>query len=72
MGVEIDELMIVSELADDSEVTGGVTPVTIHEQADEMRDGIPWHCDTKGCSPVVAVCTAVVYAAQKGVTEGDC
>ena len=35
--------------------------------ADEIRDVIPEHWETKGGSPVVSVCNAVVYVAQKGV-----
>ena len=47
----------VSVTKDTSEVVGGELgiPVTIHKQAEEMRDGDPEHCETKGGSPVVAV-----------------
>lgn len=45
--------------------------VTMQEQADEIRDGILEHCETKVGSPVVPVCIAVVYIAQNGVTDGD-
>jgi hypothetical protein len=42
---------------------------TMQEQADETRDASLEHCETKGGSPVEAVCNAVVYAAQNGVTS---
>lgn len=45
--------------------------VTIQEQADDIRDGTLEHCETNVGSPVVSICTAVVYVAQKAVTEGD-
>jgi hypothetical protein len=43
----LDVLVVVSEVvAVDDPVTGGALPVMTHEQAEEMRDGMLWHCDT--------------------------
>jgi hypothetical protein len=41
-------------------VEGVLFPVTMHEQAEDTRDGIPEHCETKVGNPVVAVWRAVV------------
>jgi len=41
-------------------VVGAEPPVTKHEQADDTRDGLPWHLDTQGGSLVVAVFRVVV------------
>jgi hypothetical protein len=42
-----DVLVVVSgaEVEDDP-VIGGAPPVTTQEQAEEMSDGLLWHCDT--------------------------
>jgi hypothetical protein len=52
-------------------VEGVLLPVTMHEQAEDTRDGTPEHCETKVGNPVVAVWRAVVYVAQNAVTDGD-
>jgi hypothetical protein len=41
-------------------VGGDVGGGTIQEQADETRDAILEHCETKGGNPVISVSTAVV------------
>jgi hypothetical protein len=51
----------VVELGGEPEVYGGgVGGGTIQEQAEDTRDAILEHCDTKGGNPVVSVTIAVV------------
>jgi hypothetical protein len=53
-------------------VVGEVGGGTIQEQAEDTRDELLEHCDTKGGNPVDAVSTAVVYVAQKvEISERD-
>lgn len=48
------DMLEVAEIVPDVE-EGVVNPVTMHEHAEDTRDGIPEHWDTKGGRPVVAV-----------------
>lgn len=56
-------LVNVSNVVDVSEVVRSklsviesvLLPVTTHEQAEDTRDGIPEHCETKAGNPAVAV-----------------
>ncbi len=43
-------------------------PLTTHEQADDIFEGIPEHIETILGYPVVCVITDVVYVAQNAVT----
>ena len=43
----LDTLVVVSEVVVvDDPVPVGALPVTRHEQAEEICDGMLWHCDT--------------------------
>jgi hypothetical protein len=64
-GVKVVELDLV-------DIDGTGEAVTIEEQADETRNGIPDHCDTNVGRPVEAVWKVMVYVAQKFVTGGVC
>lgn len=63
IAVELVVLVDVPEVVDISEVVGGelgvvenvLLPVTMHEHAEDTRDGIPEHCETKVGNPDVAV-----------------
>jgi hypothetical protein len=63
VAVELVVLVDVSDVVDILEVVGGelgvvegvLLPVTIHEHAEDTRDGIPEHCETKIGTPVIAV-----------------
>jgi hypothetical protein len=63
VAVELVVLVDDSDVVDVSEIVGvelgmveGVLlPVTIHEHAEDTRDGIPEHCETKVGNPVIAV-----------------
>jgi hypothetical protein len=47
LGVWLVVLVVVSEVVVvDDAIIEGALPVTMHEQVDEMRDEMLWHCDT--------------------------
>jgi hypothetical protein len=52
----VEGVDVVDDSTEDVDVSGG----TIQEQADDIRDAILWHCETKVGSPVEAVCKAVM------------
>ncbi len=55
------------EVVSGAVVAGG----TMQEQAEEILDGEPEHCETSAGRPVVWVCTAVVYFAQNEDAEAN-
>jgi hypothetical protein len=60
LGLVVSTELVVSVLLIVPVVLDGELAVTTQEHADEIREGISWHCETNAGRPVVAVCKAIV------------